>query len=408
MISLGSSGGGGDSSWLFGWILIASIILLTSPLAMITFLPDRATGDDWSTEVASIEDTYLNMTGSRSTSEMNIWTLKGVYTPYDGNNVGYTEDGWIYGERVVNVSPSQYDASHTAGISNTSLSIRQADNGLWYYTSAPSYRTDIVTAQWGGASNNTVQNPDKATVCSMVVFDEDHVSDTFFTTSSKRTEGSNYYYAFTGYRYVYGPLSDYYINVGGQAVEVKNTSTSLSLIWYKYTTYSGISGQLTISGSDTGLSYLTSDDIIREFNSHNYSSTFDMQFNGVTMHLIIYLDPMYLQSMSVADAYNNGYWSVMVYSDAVASDMVSQTFDLSIENIVSTVIDIFTFNLGERYDVDGWMAFLYSLFFSLIFYSVALVVCLHNGMLLIGLGVLVAIQTIVSVISGGFGGLHIL
>lgn len=402
MINLGGSGGSGESSWLFGWVLIASIILFVSSLAMITFLPEKVTSEDWSTEVASIEDTYYRTTGERSTSEMNIWSLKGVYTPYDGNNVGYTDDGWIYGERVYSFSPSQYDASNTAGISTSNLTIKQADNGLWYYSSAPSYRSDIVVAQWGGDNNNTVQNPDTATVCSMVVFDEDHVSDTFFTTASKRTQGTNYYYAFTGYRYVYGPLSDYYISVGGEATQVNHSTTSLSLIWYKYTTYSGISGQLTISGSDSGLSYLTADDIVREFNSHNYSSTFDMQFNGVVMHLVIYMDPMFLQSMSVAEAYNAGYWSVLVYSDAVAKDLVSTTYDLSAENIVSTAIGIFTFNLAEKYNVDGWEAFLFSLFFTMVFYSVALVVCLGHVHLMIALGFLALVQALVSILSGGF------
>lgn len=399
--SFGGGGGGGDNSWTFSWILIASIILFVSPIAMITFLPEKISGDDWEQEMASMEETYYNMTGQRSNSEMNLWTLKGVYTPYDGVNVGYTDDGWIYGTRIYNVNPEQYQASNTVGVSTTSLGIRQANNGLWYYTSAPSYRSDITVATWGGTDNRDVMNPETATVCSMVVFDENHVSDTFFTTATKQTQGSNYYYAFTGYRYVYGPLSDYHIDVGGKATKVDSTTTSLSLIWYKYTTYSGISGQLTISGSDTGLSYLTADDIVREFNSHNYSATFDMQFNGVTMHLVIYMDPMYLQTMNVTQAYNAGYWSVMVYSDAVAEDLVSQTYDLSAENIVETVINIFTFNLAEQYDVDGWVGTLFSLFFSLVFYAVALVVCLEHAYLMIALGVVALIQVAVSAISGG-------
>lgn len=392
-----SGGGGGDSSWTFGWILVAVIVLMVTPIAMITFLPEKDTsGGEWDNEVSQLQQEYFNVTGKSSTSEINIWALKGVYTPYDGVNVGYTDDGWIYGIKVKEVTPSQYRPAIT-GISQSGISIRQADNGLYYYTSVPEYRQDIVLATWDG---DKVTNPDYASVCSMVVFDEAHHSDTFFTTSSKTSSEDHFYYSFTGYRYVYQPLSDYHVSVGGNAIEVNHSTTSLSLIWYKYSTLSGISGQLTISGSDTGLSYLTADDIVREFNEHNYSSTFDMQFNGVTMHLVIRMDPMFLQSLTVADAYNAGYWSVMVYSDAMAKDMISPTFDMSVENILQTVISLFTFNLAEEYDIDGWVAFIISLIVTFVFYAVALVVCLHNAYLMILLLIIGIIQVIASAIEG--------
>ena len=391
-------GGGGDSSWTFGWIMVALILLMLTPIAMITFLPEKSSESEWENEINQIQNEYFNVTGNSSTTEMNIWALKGVYTPYDGVNVGYTEDGWVYGLKVKEVSPEQYEAVHTQGMSSSGLSIKQSENGLFYYTAKPSYRSDIVLATWDG---DKVTNPDKASVCSMVVFDEAHCSDTFFTTSSKTSSGDHYYYSFTGYRYVYQPLSDYYISVGGNATEVNHSTTSLSLIWYKYSTLSGISGQLTISGSDTGLSYLTADDIVREFNEHNYSSTFDMQFNGVTMHLVIRMDPMYLQLMTVAEAYNSGYWSVMVYSDAIAEDMVSPTFDMSAENILQTVIALFTFNLAEQYDIDGWVGFVISLLVTFVFYGVALVICLGNAYLMILLLIVGVIQAIASALDVG-------
>ena len=93
---------------------------------------------------------------------------------------------------------------------------------------------------------------------------------------------------------------------------------------------------------------------MRVFQSANMTATFDMTFNGgVKMHLVIAIDPfMYsLLGGDVEALYNGGYFSTLVYSDAIAESMTAPTFEFSIENIFGTVIDILTFNLAERYEV---------------------------------------------------------
>lgn len=401
--------GGGDSEWTFRWVIFAIIVMTLTPLCLSMFLPAQY-DDDWADVKNDVEQQYLGMTGMHSTPEQNIWVLKGIYTPYNSEQYGWTDDGWLYGTKVTNYSPSQYQSTEQYP---GTLAVKQADNGIWYYTSVPDNFADITLAEWGSGGDgqpatNHVTNPKEATVYTSVYFDESHVSNVFFTPSSKTESEGHYYYEYTGYRYSFGPLSDYNIDVSGNITKVNANSTSLSLIWYKYSSLSGISGQLTISGSDSGLSYLTSDDIIRAFNSTTYTSTFDMMFNGVQMHLLIRLDPSRLTMLSVSECYNNGYWSVMVYSDAVADSINSPAYGFDVNNMVKAILAIFQFNMGEEYGIDGWVGFLISMFYTIVFYSVLLVIALKNPMMFIIVALIALIQVVTSFFGSGagiFGGL---
>lgn len=393
-----SGGGGGNHNWTFNWLIFALMVIILTPLCMSLLLPAEY-NSEYADVQADIEEQYLHMTGYHSTPQQNIWTLTGIYTPYNSEQYGWTEDGWLYGTQVKQYSPKQYESTiQYVG----SLEVKQANNGIWYYNSVPQNFSGITLAQWDSTDANKITNPDKATVYTNVYFDEDYCSDVFFTSSTKTVTSEGYFYEYSGYRYVFQPLSDYNVDVSGNITKVTANNTSLSLIWYKYSTLSGISGQLTISGNDSGLSYLTSDDIIREFNSTNYSSTFDMTFNGVQMHLIIRLDPARLATMSVADCYNTGYWSVMVYSDAVADSLTSATYSFNVNTIMDTLMKIFMFDLADEYGIDGWMAFLVSLMYSVVFYSVFIVIALDHPMMFIIVGLMALIQAATSFLGSGF------
>lgn len=132
----------------------------------------------------------------------------------------------------------------------TPLTLIKADNGLWYYLTVPTssdgtpllnnIKCAELVEEGEGEDKHEVLKYDGCTVYSMVYFDEAHTSDVFFTPSGKHTDDSgHYWYEYSGYRYSYGPLSDYNITVDGKAKEVKSNSTSLSLIWYKYATTTG-------------------------------------------------------------------------------------------------------------------------------------------------------------------------
>ena len=402
MLANAFSGGGGASEWLHKWMLMGLAIMVFTPLLFSLWFPADYDGT-YADVQKDIEEQYLHMTGSYSTPEQNIWTLTGIYTPYNSSQFGWTEDGWLYGSEITEYSPSQYQS--TAEFPG-SLTVKKASNGIWYYNSVPNNFAGITTAQWGvdGLGNPTDEllNPKEATVYSSIYFDNFHKSDRFFTSTTKTETSQGYYYEYSGYRYSYQPLSDYNIDVGGEITKVNRNTTSLSLIWYQYSTLSGIAGQLTISGSDSGISYLTSEDIIREFNAANSTAVFDMTFNGVPMHLLIRMDPARLAWLSVADCYDNGYWNVMVYSDAVAASLSGNTYDFNINTMWDTIKNIFTFNLAKEYNIDGWEGFLVSIFFSMVLYSVLLIIALDHPFVFIIVALIALIQAATTFLGSGF------
>lgn len=375
-------GGSGGIEFEYKRIVWALIILIVLPLVIPLMAPATVTdGTEWDEEIADIESTYYRQSGTIATSEINVWALSGIYTPYTGDTHGRTDDGWLYGERVVYDSPSQYNSTYWGG---EQFAIqRNPDNGLYYYIDAPSNSPDIIPA----TNNGTDANPDwdytNATIYSSVTMDVAYKSSTFFTSNGKTTEGDSYYYAYDGYRYAFSPLSSYTTTKDGVTYQVDNRTSSMSLIWYQYVNLDGIAGQLTITGKDYGVSYLTADDIVRAYDSTNFSASFDMRFGNIPMHLLISLNPLAVASgLTISDIWNSGYWSVMVYSDQDAtSALTSQTNDFSVERILDTVIMLFSFDIQEEYELDGWVATLASATFSMSFYAVLIALALNHAYL---------------------------
>lgn len=384
MIMLGGNNGGIEFEYRH--IIWALIIMVTMPLILPLFAPTVASESEWQDEIEDIESTYYRQTGQYATAEINVWALTGIYTPYSGDTYGRTDDGWLYGERVISNSPNQYSDAYWT---DEAFSIaRNPDNGLYYYWEAPTSQPDIV-----GAKDNGY---DAATIYSNVTMDTAHKSDVFFTTSGKTTTDDGYYYAYTGYRYAYSPLSDFTTSKDGVTYNVNARTSSCSLIWYEYMTIDGIAGQLTISGKDYGVSYLTSDDIIREYDSANMSARFDMRFGNIPMHVLISLNPYAVASgLTIADIWNNGYWSVMVYSDQDAiSAVTSQTYEYSADKILDTVIALFEFDIGEEYGLDGWVAIVASATFTLAMYACLITLALNHAYLWVLVALIAAIQAI--------------
>ena len=372
-------GGGVSSGSEFEYkrIVWALIILVVMPILMPLMCTPVEAESEWADEISDIENTYYRQSGVGATADINIWALTGIYTPYEGGQHGYTDDGWLYGDLIESNAPSQYDSNPYWA--NEKFRVDRASNGLYYYSTAPTNSPDITTK----------------TVYSAVTMDQAHKSDVFFTTSGKTTEGEHYYYAYTGYRYAFQPLSNYTTTKDGTTYEIDSKTSSCSLIWYQYQSLDGISGQLTVSSRDYGVSYLDSEDVIRAYDSVNLTARFDMYFGNLPMHLLIRLNPYAVASgLSVPEIWNNGYWSVMVYSDQDATTTaLSQNYELSPTKILETVIALFTFDVTEKYQIEGWVGVLASMVYSLSFYAVLLAVALNHAYLWILVGVLAAIQS---------------
>lgn len=415
MLANGGSTGMSSPEWTSKMVIVALLIVFFTPLFFSIFAPAHMqdSEDPYADQIHALEQEYYLATGNKITASQEVWGLKGIYTAFDGGTYGYTDDGWIYSERIDNYAPSQYSASAIGSDSQTYYSVKRMDNGLYYYVTAPANNAgDIVPATPIYRVENNVPTDEiigwdykNATLYTAVSMDKDHPSTIFFTPSSKQTINGHYYYNFNGYRYSFSPLREFGMNVDGNMTMIQPNSTSLNLIWYQYATNSGIAGQLAINAQDQGVSYLSASDIVRAYNPSVFSSTFDMTFgSGIPMHLTIRLDPYMMsqgdtngQIMSVEQAYNAGYWSVIVSSDAVASSSIQDTsYDLSLDNIFETLINLFTFRITEQYDIPGWLGTVASLLITMPLYAVLIAVCISNYYLLILVALMGVVQTLVA------------
>lgn len=377
-----------DTGFVVKIIVFALLLMFLVPLFFSLFIPQVDNGEDtkYAEQIQQLEDEYYLSTGRTVTATTETWALTGIYEPFYGSSYGITDDGWIFGSRAINYSPWQYSPDN--GDARNTYTVQYRD-GLYYYTSVD---TTLDKSHNIG---------DLYTAVSM---DNEHVSDIFFTPGGKTTTDKGYYYEYTGYRYAFQPLRPYSTYVGNVVTEVEPNSTSLSLIWYQYSSMNGLAGQLTISGSDSGLSYLSSTDILREFNQSTYSSTFDLTFNNVGMHLTIRLDPIRIaEGKSVEECYNQGWWSVVVFSDAiVTSSLNDASYDFNPNNVFDTLIKLLTFRIAEDYDIEGWQGIIASLLVTMPLYACLMALALVYPQSLILVAILGAIQAIVSLASGGF------
>ena len=357
-----------DNAFAYRMLIFAMAILILMPTAITVFVGntdgDGAAGD--------LMDDYYDFTGTRPTNEA-VWALTGIYTPYGGGtSYGYTDDGWLYGSRIVNYTPAQYKGT------TFQYTVSRDGSGLYRY------------------SEDTINGDhSKGELYTAVAMSNDQKSSIFFTTGGKVEHGDFFYYNYNGYRYAFQPLADYTgIGTDGQQVPVVATTTSLSLIWYSYYGSSGISGQLIISGSDSGVAYLTSTDIIRAFDSSTSTSRFNMHFNGVDMNIHIRLNPYFVSQYSIQQCYELGYWEIMVTSLSTNIDSyVGTDNSFNPSEIMNTLIKLFTFR-AEDLGMTGWIATVASIIISLPLYAALLSIGMSWYPAMILVGILAAIQSI--------------
>lgn len=339
------STGGDSSGWAYGLLMMSAVTLVFLSLLIPFCCPKVVITDN--TTYEELTNEYVDFTGSSPTSE-SIWALTGVFTaygvdsngnPYDG--YGYTDDGWLYGARVVNYTPTQY-SDKTDGYST----YYDSEDGYYKYTNTSTKYNQHTAGDLYGS----------------VVMDVDKQSSIFFTSSGKVTQGDFFYYSFDGYRYSFQPVNEYTtIDSDGNTHRVIPNTTSLSLIWYNW--YgdqiggpggSGLAGQLIITGSDSGVAFLTGAMIVSAFDSDTSTSKFTMTFNGVDMNVYIRLDSTVLsQGVSVEECYNQGFWSVMVSSRSVdTSSTLASDYAFNVYEVFDTMVDLLTFNT-EDYGLTG-------------------------------------------------------
>ena len=372
------------SPFIYRTLALAVAIMVLLPLAINAF-PVNATPSD-SPDYNDILETYSDWTGSQATAgDVNFWALSGIYTPWGINAAGQEDlnaslmlpDMWMAGARITTYSPSQYQTAFN-GSQNYTV-VYDADKGVYRYDS--------------DYSNLGVAKDDLYTA---VDFSIDKKSDYFITSGDKATNANGYFtYKYTGYRYAFSPISDYTYTDGST---IEHKSSTLSLIYYQYTTDSGICGQLVINAAaDETINYITSDMIIYAFDGTNNLATFPMKFNGVEFTIYLRMSPYAIASgLSPEECYNYGYFSVMVStpSQAASTDLMN-TSAFNINNVLDTMWDLMTFNATD-YGLSGTAATLASIAFSIPLYVSMIVIGLACWPVLIMAGIMAAIQGITS------------
>lgn len=368
----------GDQGWAYGMLMMSAVTLILLSIVIPFCCPKVVL--DGNTTYDQLENQYTEFTGSVPTSEA-VWALTGIYTPYgvddQGNaydGYGYTSDGWLYGARVVNYLPTQY-TDKTDGY----LATYDADRHFYYY-----------------ANESTQYNQHKeGDLYGAVVMDVSKRSSIFFTSNAKVSEGDFFYYSFNGFRYAFQPLDEYTaLDSDGNQIRIVPNTTSLSLIWYNYYGENdgpggtGIAGQLIITGSDTGVAYITGAQIVSAFNQDTSTSKFNMTFNGVDMNVYVRLDSTMLAAgLTVEECYNQGYWAVMVSSRSVdTSSTISADYKFNVYTVFDTMVDLLTFNTAD-YGLTGMAGTLASLIIMLPLFLGLIIIGLNNYKVLILAGI---------------------
>lgn len=375
--------------------LIAAIIIPVFMVGLLSFFIPATGGGDMEEQMNELTADYYKFTGSNPSAE-EVWALSGIYTPYGTDSVGEestawgtTPDGWVYGSRIYRYEPSQFPNLAPDGREAYTVSYDEG-TGLYYYVEAGA---DLDVKLSLPATEDTPAQ--RGTLYTAVSFDPLHQSDVFFTPGDRHTVQEGSYYPFSGWRYVFQPLRDY---KASNDLNVERTTTSLSVVWYDYYGDSGLSGQLMLSGSDSGVSYITADEIVAAFNEASYSSKFEMVFNGLDLNVYIKINPYAITfgGYSVEECYKAGFWSIMVTSPSVTTGEGGFVMDaFSPDRIFDIIVKLLTFDVGN-YGLSGMAATLCSFVFVVPFYTTLIAIGLNNYPVLILAGLLAAVQGLLS------------
>lgn len=381
------SSSGGDTNTIAKYLMVAVCVMLLFPMIINVYAGVNGIEEVDETQDALLED-YKGIVNASATQEQ-AWVLTGIYTAYGTNAQGNPStsylvlpDGWVAGDRVTTYTPSQFNSA----LDNHEKYTVAYDSSkqMYYYTGAAS----------GGYESGDLY--------SRVSMDHSKMSNVFFSSAGKVDKGDNFYYQFTGYRYCFQPTSNYDgKTTNGDSIPVVANTTSLSLIWYYYLTTSGIAGQLVLSGSDSGVSYLTAPEIVKGFNSSNYTSKFNMEFNGVNMNVYILLNPYAISSgYTVEECYNAGYWSILITSLAADPDAYNQTdYSFNIYEIWNTIIALFTFDADSLFSGDETASYLASILFCGVFYIILIAIGINHKEVLLFAAIVAVVQGILSFID---------
>jgi hypothetical protein len=308
----------------------------------IVFQAPNATG--YSLEEITRERTSLEAYTGESMISQAPFVLAHVYTPYiAGNDWHVTEDGWLYGEELLDSGGNPYFAPDTAGRNQIGLT-----SGIHLdpdkKSSTPLFQSDY-TSMVPTKTMKWYYGNEKGELGLLGAFAQ-WAGWELYNYEERSFPAWN----FSGYRYEFDPMLRIATTDDKKTVD----DAKLSIVWYDLDGQEGISGGLILYDSKTNgiVANYSAQEIVNNYNiASATASAYVLNFNGTKVNMFIQFDPdVKVYGMPLESAWSAGKWTLAftaVSADAAVDIQGSNSFSGSVGNILTTYLDIMTLDVPQ-------------------------------------------------------------
>lgn len=318
---MASNGGGENLPKVAFYIFLYSTVVTLLMTYAIAFT--GATVEQQSDDFFGANQSIQRFTGDSVTSYVG-WTLDGVYTA--GNYNTQDEKGnnvWVSGD---DVSDAWFIAGSTLGGKDVypngiTSALKQS---VGDQTDKQPYDPIRLSANQKSSIHLQWQN-ESVKYTSRDVSAQDWIKDPF-NSALKLIVGEEgvknlYYWYYTGWRYQFSPVAQI------QADNMITNEVKLNIVWYsnpeqRYDESIDAGFLIYAEDSDNYVSYIDSvamSDIIKGYDvGSSNASKYSFNFNGNIVYMFIKFDQGITNTMSIQQAFSEGYWTVQFASPVVS------------------------------------------------------------------------------------------
>ena len=323
-------------------VLGVIIGIVVSAMLPIVFQAPNATG--YSLEEITKERTSLEAYTGESMISQAPFVLAHVYTPYiAGNDWHVTEDGWLYGEELLDSGGNPYFAPDTAGRNQIGLT-----SGIHLdpdkKSSTPLFQSDYTSMVPTKTMKWYYGNEDGE--LGLLGAFAQWAGWELYNYEERSFPAWN----FSGYRYEFDPMLRIATTDDKKTVD----DAKLSIVWYDLDGQEGISGGLILYDSKTNgiVANYSAQEIVNNYNiASATASAYVLNFNGTKVNMFIQFDPeVKIYGMPLESAWSAGKWTLAftaISADAYLDIQGSNTFSGSVGNILTTYLDIMTLDVPQ-------------------------------------------------------------
>ena len=323
-------------------VLGVIIGIVVSAMLPIVFQAPNATG--YSLEEITKERTSLEAYTGESMISQAPFVLAHVYTPYiAGNDWHVTEDGWLYGEELLDSGGNPYFAPDAAGRNQIGLT-----SGIHLdpdkKSSTPLFQSDYTSMVPTKTMKWYYGNEDGE--LGLLGAFAQWAGWELYNYEERSFPAWN----FSGYRYEFDPMLRIATTDDKKTVD----DAKLSIVWYDLDGQEGISGGLILYDSKTNgiVANYSAQEIVNNYNiASATASAYVLNFNGTKVNMFIQFDPeVKIYGMPLESAWSAGKWTLAftaISADAYLDIQGSNSFSGSVGNILTTYLDIMTLDVPQ-------------------------------------------------------------